>query len=131
MVWAKPRALPKARVGRRPVGLEPRAVPGVWVGIYEPTGENIVITMDGQRPAFRVRTVARRPVQERWSSAAIQCIIATPRVPDPRAPGRTEIATPKQAKVFQSDGDRGDEAEYSDDSEGEDAEEHLDGPDGV
>ena len=61
MIWAKPRVLPRTGGGRRPVGLEPRAVPAIWVGIYEPTGENLVIAIDGHKPAFRVRTVARRP----------------------------------------------------------------------
>ena len=88
-------------------------------GVYEATGENIVITMDGHRPAFRVRTAARRPIQERWSSAAIMCVVATPRVPDPRAPGRSEIATPKQAGILADDG-LDDDDDDSDDDERED-----------
>ena len=62
----------------------------------------MVLTLAASRPAIRVRTVLRRPVEERWSRADVLNTAATVRVPDLASPGRGEIPTPKQARILES-----------------------------
>ena len=64
MIWAKQRSSWR-RARHQPAGLEPRAVEALWLGVYEATGENIVVGIEPGAPAFRVRTVTRRPFQDR------------------------------------------------------------------
>ena len=108
-MWAKPREKPRPRRGRASA-LEPRCVPAVWVGVHEDTGENVVIAEDAPGAAFRVRTVARRPAGERWDRDIALRVVATPRIPDPRAKGRADLPTPKQARILQGDGAEVDES---------------------
>ena len=61
-VWAK---VP-TYVNRRKRSLQPRAVPGTWLGLWPRTGQNIVALSPNK--VVRVRTVNRRPEAERlWS----------------------------------------------------------------
>ena len=56
--------------------LAKRVVTGTWVGTYDPTSENIVITEEGK--AIRIRTIFRRPKSERWNADAILKVKSTP-----------------------------------------------------
>ena len=67
-----------------------RSIPGIWVGIVERTGENIIISPTTGR-AIRVRTVTRVPMQSRWNYDYISKITATPRCPDPRKAEKQDI----------------------------------------
>ena len=82
LIWAKPRATWR-RDRSQPSALASRAFPGVWVGVCERTGENLVLSLAGFKAVVRVRTVMRRPLGERWSAEAVLSCVATPRVPDP------------------------------------------------
>ena len=78
MVGAKPK-----RTGRRAhraneEPLSARAVPGIWLGIHEETGENLVAMLGARAPVIRVRTVARRPEDERWNKEALLAVVAEP-----------------------------------------------------
>ena len=61
LVWAKPRTPPRPTRGRL-TALDARCVQAVWVGVHEPTGENLVVLAGARGAAFRCRTVARMPV---------------------------------------------------------------------
>ena len=133
-VWAKPRA--SWRFDKdQPSGPAARAVAAIWVGVCERTGENVVLTLDGSRAAIRVRTVTRRPAQERWDKGGILGTVATPRIPDPSTPGRRDIPTPKQAKVteartmYNCDGEAIPDDEFDDEDEDDQdvAQDPLDG----
>ena len=63
------RAKPK-RTGRKafkqqedPPGA--RGVQGIWLGVHEETGEHNVALLKTHGPVIRVRTIARRPLDER------------------------------------------------------------------
>lgn len=58
-----------------------RAVLGTWVGTYEPTCENIVVTEMGV--AIRTRTIFRRPASKRWNAEAIMKLKSIPLKFDP------------------------------------------------
>ena len=116
--------------------LDARCVRAVWVGVYEPTGENIVICAGGRGAAFRCRTVARMPLEQRWDAESVLGISATPRIPDPRVPGRGGIPTAKQARVFDAiRGEHGaaddDDDSDSDDDDGDEGQDPPDGPRGA
>ena len=61
---------------KRKRSLAERAVAGIWLGIWGPTGENIVAIGPGH--VIKVRTINRRPAAERWSSNVIDFLQATP-----------------------------------------------------
>ena len=71
-VWAK---TPEYR-NHRKRSLQERSVAGTWLGIWGPTGENIVAIELGH--VVKVRTVNRRLEAERWSSNIIDFLQATP-----------------------------------------------------
>ena len=48
---------------------------GVFVGYRSISGEYMIVTDDG---AYKTRTMRRRPLEERWNRAAVECIKYTP-----------------------------------------------------
>lgn len=64
------------------VFLAPRSTYGTWVGIREAIVEHIVIFQSGE--AVRVRTVFRRPEEERWN---LERIMKTQAIPSNLTPG--------------------------------------------
>ena len=78
-VWAKP--LRTQAWGKREPP-ESKWNAATWVGVSGRTGERLVILPNGG-PLLRVRTVKRRPVEERWCAEAIAEIGAGPRKPEP------------------------------------------------
>ena len=129
MVLATPHAA-MLYAGGQPAALEPRCVEAAWVGVHGETGENGVVSCTAGSPAFRVRTVLRRPLGERWCKEAILGITATTRIPDPGTPGRLEIPTPKQAKILAPDRTGGPATDESATDE-EEEEPTRDSPEGV
>ena len=80
-----------------PGKFEPRWEEGVYVGFNIRTGEDLVST---DRGVFRVSTVRRRPVEERWSKELLDGIVGTPAVPVAGVAGRR---MPAYAKKFDGD----------------------------
>ena len=78
-VWAKPL---RTKEWNRRVSLESRWIPATWVGVNVRTGEHLTILPDGGA-LIRVRTVKRRPIDERWNSMEIAAIGASLRRPEP------------------------------------------------
>ena len=78
-VMAKPRRSPTSR---KKLSLRSKWVHGTWVGMTMKSHEHLVILPGGGK-AIKVRTVKRKPYDDRWSSDAIAEVRATPRVPDP------------------------------------------------
>ena len=86
--------------------MQSRCAPATWVGAVEATGENIVVANGPEGAAFRVRTVARRPLEERWDAEASLAMTATARVPAPRArplqaadaAGERPVCAPRDAR---------------------------------
>ena len=74
-----------------------RWIKGTWVGMVDRSHESILITHQGK--AVRVRTVKRRPLQERWCLETVTKITATPRRP---VPGKEdeELKSAKWAKTW-------------------------------
>ena len=79
------RLAPKIIHAKRKAALAPRFTQGTWVGVHEPTTENVVALQSGK--AVRVRTVFRRPEEERWNLDRILGIPATLSDPNPATPG--------------------------------------------
>ena len=77
-VWAKPM---RTRSWSRTAALDSRWVGGTWCGINAKTGEHLVI-LEGGRQMMRVRTVKRRPIEERWSAEAIAEVEVSVRRPE-------------------------------------------------
>ena len=61
--------------------LESRWTGGTWSGISPKTGEHLVV-LEGGRQLLRVRTVKRRPFEERWSAQAIAEVEVSLRRPE-------------------------------------------------
>ena len=61
--------------------LAARWIQGTWVGQDPRTGEHILVTSAGR--AVRVRSIKRKPLNERLSKATIFSVEATPRYPNP------------------------------------------------
>lgn len=78
------RFAPKRGKTKRKVPLAPRSTPATWVGVHEATTENIVVLQSGR--AARVRTVFRRPDDERWNSDIVKTVRATPMCPNTSSP---------------------------------------------
>ena len=78
-VWAKP--LRTQTWGKREP-LKSTWNAATWVGVSAWTAEHLVILPNGG-PLLTVRTVKRRPVEERWCAEAIAEIGDTPRKPEP------------------------------------------------
>jgi hypothetical protein len=86
-------------------------VEATWVGVDRRTGEHRVVTRTGK--ALRVRTIKRRPLENRWSKAAVLAVRATPRVPDPdKASAHQDDldakATEAEEKMLHADMPKGD-----------------------
>ena len=73
---------------------EPGWEEGDYVGFNIRTGEDLV-SID--RGVFRVSTVLRKPVGERWSKQLLDCIVGTPAIP---VVGGTGRQMPAYAKRF-------------------------------
>ena len=67
--------------------------------------------MKPHAPVIRVRTIARRPIDERWIAENVLGIQAEPRRPHPRMPGNTEVLTHGQAQTLKTDEDLDEERE--------------------
>ena len=85
-VLAKPL---RASQTRRKLSLRSKWVFGTWVGMASRTNEHLVALDDGGA-VVRVRTVKRRPMEERWSGEAISKIVASPRAPNPKDKSQAE-----------------------------------------
>ena len=77
-VWAKPM---RTHAWHKRGPLESRWVAATWSGISPKTGEHLVI-LEGGRHLLRVRTVKRRPAEERWSADAIREVEVSLRRPE-------------------------------------------------
>ena len=64
-VWAKPKHTGRKVFKHQEDPLGARGVQGVWLGVHEETGENLVALMKPSASVIRVRTIARRPIDER------------------------------------------------------------------
>ena len=78
-VLAKPLRAPKTC---NELSLRSKWVFGTWLGVASRTNEHLVALADGGA-VVRVRTVKKRPEDDRWSGDQIRKIIASPRAPNP------------------------------------------------
>ena len=92
--------------------------------MHEETGENLVALMKPNAPVIRVRTIARRPIDERWVAESVFGVRAEPRRPHPKMPENTEVLTHGQAQIMKADEDLDKEME------GEEQEGQYDNRDG-
>ena len=54
--------------------------------MHEETGENLVALLRPNAPVIRVRTIARRPIDERWVAESVLGVCAeTPKTPSKNA----------------------------------------------
>ena len=83
-----------------PGKFEPRWEEGVYVGFNIRPGEDLVST---DRGVFRVSTVRRKPVGERWSKQLLGSIAGTPAIP---VVGGTGRRMPAYAKRFDNNAAR-------------------------
>lgn len=86
---------PKRSNNKREAPLAPRSTPGIWVGVNEATGENIVVLHSGR--AVRARIVFRKPEPERWDLDHVLKMKATPMSTNPSSLEQ-EIAILKPAE---------------------------------
>ena len=56
---------------------------GTWLGMANRTNEHYVALENGGS-VIRVRTVKRRPSDDRWNAKAIEDVVASPKVPNPK-----------------------------------------------
>ena len=85
-VLAKPLRAPKTR---NKLSLKSKWVFGTWIGIANMTNEHMIV-LPGGGATIRVRTVKRRPMEERWSADEIAAIVSSPRAPNPHDSRRSE-----------------------------------------
>lgn len=78
------RFAPKRSKTKTKIQSVPRSTQATWVGVHEPTAENIVVLQSGK--AVRARTVFRRFDEERWNAERVLQTKATPNNPNPGAP---------------------------------------------
>ena len=104
-VWAKPKRTGKKALKHQEDPLGARGVQGVRLGVHEETGENLVALLRPNAPVIRVRTIARRPIDERWVAESVLGVRAEPRRPHPRMPENTEVLTHGQAQTMKADED--------------------------
>ena len=69
--------------------LDPKWEEGIWMGILEESGENIIATADG---CIKVRSIRRKAPEDRWSNALLDQVKGSPWEPVPGHPDR-EIKT--------------------------------------
>ena len=83
------RFAPKRGKSKRRLPLAPRSTPAIWVGINEPTAENVVILQSGR--AATVRTAFRKPAEDRWNLEQVLKVKAIPSNPNLANPGEEII----------------------------------------
>ena len=93
---------------------------GIWLGVHEETGENLVALLKPHAPVILVRTIARRPVDERWDAESVSGVKAEPGRPHPRMSENTEVLTRGQAQTMKAD------KNPEDDEDGEEQEGQFD-----
>ena len=86
-VLAKPLRSIKSR---RKKSLKSKWVFGTWVGATSRSSEHLVILREGGA-AIRVRSVKRRPEDERWCAQAIKDIVASPKAPNPKDKNQGDV----------------------------------------
>ena len=64
-MWVKPKKSGRKVNRDREDPMAARGLEGVWLGVHEETGENLVGLLTQGGPVIRVRTIARRPEDER------------------------------------------------------------------
>ena len=102
-VLAKPMRSIKSR---RKKSLKSKWVFGAWVGATSRSSEHLVVLQDGGA-AIKVRTVKRRPEDERWCARAIQDIVAYPRAPNPKDKGQGEVRPERLTRAADPGGGSG------------------------
>ena len=91
-------AKPKRQLrSNRKQSLKSRWRMGTWVGIAPRSNEHLVV-LPGGGPIIKVRTVKRRPIDEKWNSEAIKEIVATTRHPNPRDLDQSKVLAEGQTK---------------------------------
>ena len=86
-VLAKPKRKPESNRKR---ALRSKWVHGTWVGMTQRTNEHLVVLAQGG-PAVRVRTVKRKPLEDRWDADAVREVKATPYKPNPKDQSQAEV----------------------------------------
>ena len=110
-VWAKPKRTGRKALRYQEDPMGPRGVHGVWLGIQEETGENLVALLGPKAPVIRVRAIAHKPEDERWSKEDALGIEAEPRCPHSRMPDNSTVLTHGQSRTMTVDDDPELEAE--------------------
>jgi hypothetical protein len=77
---------------------------GIWMGVTTRSNEHIVI-IDGGEEAVRVRTIKRRPIDERWSAEGVEAIKATPRHPTVKKVQREDVKSDDKSRPIDIGGD--------------------------
>ena len=78
-MWAKPKRTGRKVLKHQEDPLGARGVRGGWLGVHEETGENLVALLKPNAPVIRVRTIARRPIDERWVAESVIGVSRTPK----------------------------------------------------
>ena len=105
-VLAKPKRSNKAI--KKKQALDARFLDATWVGFDTRSAEHMVVLKD-KGPAIKVRTVKPRAASERWSSSAIEDIIATPDAPNPKDETQQELKSERNTKGLNFGADKGHE----------------------
>ena len=101
MVHAKP--MRSNRFGRKRA-LMARTVDGIWLGMNNRTNEHRVALLDGG-PVIHVRTIFRKPEDQRWNMEAVKGIKATIKKPNPKDEEQEEPEHAKATKGIDLGGD--------------------------
>ena len=104
-VLAKPL---RAQKSNKKLSLRSKWVHATWLGIAARTNEHIVAIEKGGA-AIRVRTVKRKPAEDRWSGEALAEIKATPRNPNPKDEKQEEPLPERLTKGANPGGGDGDQ----------------------
>ena len=99
-VWAKPKRTGRKALRYQEDPMGPRGVQGVWLGIHEETGENLVALLGPKAPVISVRAIAHKPEDERWSKEDALGIEAEPRCPHPRMSENSTVLTHGQSRTM-------------------------------
>lgn len=73
--------------------------------VHEETGDNLVAIHGVGSPVIGVRTVGRRPADERWSRDTVVANSAEPRCPNPKIPDSSSVLTHAQSRNMRADED--------------------------
>ena len=96
-ILAKPK---RKKESNRKQALKSRWAHGTYVGMASRSNESIVVLAEGG-PAIKVRTVKRKPLQDRWNAEEILKICATPRKPNPRDPKQEDTRCERMTEGLQ------------------------------